>query len=211
MRIRPSKMRVIAGRFKGHILKMPKGVKIRPSSQKVKEALFGILDKEICGASFLELFAGSGNTGIEALSRGAKVVVFVENNRLCIRSIGENLRRIGIRYSYGLKGLDAGKEVCAILLPLDAERVIKVFCQRKQKFDFVFLDPPYYQDVELKNCLIKICHYDILFPRSLVIAEHNKSLFFPHLLVGLRLMFTKGYGDTALSFYQKGDKKCRKK
>lgn len=180
-------MRVIAGKFKGRQLNLPKGVKIRPTSEKAKEALFNILGEKIRAASFLELFAGSGNIGIEALSRGVDSVTFVENNRLCIKTIEANLRHISS---------------CAKILPFDAERAIETLYQRKQKFDLVFLDPPYYQD-RLKNCLIKICHYDILKPRSWVVAEHNKRQDLPKSLLKLKLMFTKRYGDTALSFYQK--------
>lgn len=180
---------------------MPQGVTIRPTKDMVKEALFSILGKKVCAASFLELFAGSGSIGIEAKSRGAKVVTFVENNRLCIRAIEANLRRMGIT---------------AALLPLDAERAVKVLDQKRQKFDFIFLDPPYYQDKprpcvqgrdKLKNCLIKICHYDILKPHSLVIAEHSKRQILPQQLVTLRLKLTKRYGDAVLSFYQKGAKR----
>ena len=179
-------MRVIAGKFKGYILKMPKGVKIRPTKDMVKEALFSILGKKVYGASFLELFAGSGSIGIEAKSRGAGVVTFVENNCLCIRAIKANLKRMGIT---------------AALLPLDVERAVKVLDQKRQKFDFIFLDPPYYQD-KLKNCLIKICRYDILKTCSLVIAEHSKREILPHLLPKLKAMFTKRYGEAVLTFYQ---------
>jgi len=206
-------MQIIAGKFKGHIIKLPKlachakgragrGVKIRPTSQKVKAALFNVLGGKIEGASFLELFAGSGNIGIEAASRGAGVLTLVESNRFCIRTIEENLRHIGMRYSYGLAGLDAGKGTGTILLPLDAERALRLLCQKGRKFDFLFLDPPYYQD-KLKNCLIKVCSYDILKSRSLVIAEHSKGEILPPVFSGLRLMLTKRYGDTILSFYEK--------
>jgi len=184
-------MKVIAGRFKGRQLTMPKGAKIRPSSQKVKEALFNILGQEISGASFLELFAGSGNIGIEGLSRGAACVTFVENNRLCIRAIKDNLKRLG---------------VSAEVLSLDAERAIELLGQKGERFDFVFLDPPYYQD-KLKNCLIKLNSYDILGPHSYVIAEHNKREALPQQLPKLRLMFTKSYGDAVLSFYQRKGKR----
>ncbi|MCQ9208245.1 MAG: 16S rRNA (guanine(966)-N(2))-methyltransferase RsmD [Omnitrophica bacterium] len=183
-------MRVIAGKFKGRILKMPKGAKIRPSSQKIKAALFNILGEQIHGASFLELFAGSGNIGIEALSHGAVKVTFVERNRLCIKAIQSNLKRLGLE---------------AEILSFDVERAIHLLKQKGEKFDFVFLDPPYYED-KLKNCLIKLGRYDILRPHSYVIAEHNKREVLPEQLPRLKLMFTKRYGDAALSFYRKEGK-----
>ena len=205
-------MRVIAGEFRGRLLKTPKGLKIRPTSEKVKQALFNILGQRVSGAQFLELFAGTGSIGIEARSRGAETITFVENNRLCLRTIEENLRHLGIRSSHGLKGLNLEKEASALLLAFDAEEAIQALYQKKQKFDFIFLDPHYYQDKprpctqerdKLKNCLIKMCRYDILKPRSLVIAEHNKKQILPQQLPALRIMFTKTYGDAALSFYQK--------
>ncbi len=179
-------MRIIAGKLKGHRLETPRGVNIRPSSQKAKKALFDILGEKIRGASFLELFAGSGNIGIEAKSRGAKSVFFVENNRSCIKVIKANLRRLGI---------------CAQVLPFDAEKAIEVFYKKKQKFDIVFLDPPYYKN-ELKNTLKKVSLYDILQPHSYLIAEHNKKQVLPQQIHSLRLIFSRSYGDSAFSFYQ---------
>ena len=222
-------MRVIAGKFKGRVLKMPRGIKIRPTSQKVKEALFCILGKELCGASFLELFAGSGNIGIEAKSRGAEKVFFVENNRMCVKTIESNLTRLRIPYNYGLRAQKIKKEASVTLIPLDVERALKMLYRRREKFDFVFLDPPYYQTQARKspstitlsdfrsgmafilsyttrNSLIKTCLYDILKPHSYVIAEHHKKQILPQQILRLRLMFTKSYGDTALSFYQKEGK-----
>ena len=195
-------MRIIAGKFKGRILKIPKGLKVHPTQDAVKEALFNILGARVSGASFLELFAGSGNVGMEALSRGAKTVYFVENNPLCLKTIEENLKRIGIACSYGFVLPKDQKQVAARLLPFNAEEAISQFCQKKQKFDIVFLDPPYYRD-KAKNCLIKIYHYDILRPRSWVIIEHNKQQILPHLLLKLRLISSKRYGETVLSFYKK--------
>lgn len=164
-------------------------MKIRPTSQKVKEALFSILGSQIYKVSFLELFAGSGSVGIEAISRGAGQVFFVENNRLCIKAIEENLRSLGLTHS------------SVTLLPFAAERAIKALARKRQRLDFVFLDPPYYED-KLKKSLIKLSFYDILNPRSRVIAEHNRKQVLPQQLSGLKLMFTKTYGDTALSFYK---------
>lgn len=192
-------MRVVAGIYKGRILNSPKGVEIRLTSQKVKQALFSILGQGISGSSFLDLFAGSGSVGIEAKSRGAKQVYLAENNRVCIRTIEENLGKLKIQ------------EGQIRLLPVDVEVAIKLLERRKQKFDFVFLDPPYNKGQpysytqgrsKLKNSLINLSRYDILDAQSVVIVEHAKSDVLPHLLGRLRLMFSKQYGDTVLSFYQ---------
>lgn len=199
-------MRVISGKFKGRILKVPRGLRIRPTSQKVKEALFDILGKQINNASFLELFAGSGSIGIEAKSRGAGSIFLVESKRSCIEAIRKNLVQLNILYNYGLKPQNSKKQADVTLLPIDVERALQTLSQKGVKFDFVFLDPPYFQD-KLKNSLIKICHYDIVSVRSYVIAEHHKDEILPHLLLTLRLMFTRRYGDAALSFYQKEGKR----
>jgi len=184
-------MRIISGRFKGHVLKVPKGVEIRPTSEKVKKALFDILGAAISGASFLELFAGTGSVGLEAKSRGAARVFFVENNRICIKTIKENLAKLRLL-----------REPDVVLLPMDVDEALALLHQKSDKFDFIFLDPPYAQK-HLKNSLIKIAQYDILNPRSYVIAEYRKEQILPQGLAKLKLMFTKRYGDTALSFYEK--------
>lgn len=194
-------MRVIAGKYKGLLLTLPKGTEIRPTAQKVKEALFNILGGAIEGGSFLELFAGSGAVGIEALSRGAGAVVFAEKDRDCLKAIDKNLRQLGVPFNYGL-----GKEHLPVLiLPFEAERAVELLHREKARFDLVFLDPPYYQD-ELKNCLLKICRYDILKPSALVIAEHRKTEILPEQFPLLTLMVAKRYGDTVLSFYKKAEK-----
>lgn len=194
-------MRVIAGRFKGRILDNPQGVKMRPTSQKVKEALFDILGSQIYDSSFLELFAGSGSIGLEALSRGAKKVVFVENNRLCLKTIKENLTRLKLLYNYAGKPRNTKERFSLTILPWDSEKAIQRLWQEGEKFNFVFLDPPYYEN-QLKNSLIKICRYDILKPHSLVIAEHNKKETLAQLPLILKVTFTRRYGDTVLSFFQ---------
>ncbi len=192
---------MIGGRFKGRLIEAPKGVRLRPTKDIAKQALFNILSDKVPGGSFLELFAGSGSVGIEALSREAEEVVFVENNRLAIKSIAKNLQNIGVEYSYGLGKRKAKKHIRARLLYLDARKAVSLLGEKKEKFDLIFLDPPYYMD-KLETNLLKICHYDILRPHSLVIAEHNQRQILPQQIAMLRLMFSKRYGDTILSFYQ---------
>ncbi len=180
-------MRVGSGKFKARALKVP--AKIRPTSQMVKKALFDILGDKITDSSFLELFAGSGNVGIEALSRGAKSVTFVEADRICAKVIAGNLKQLGL-----------GLEVK--ILTRQADKALSILAGQGAKFDLIFLDPPYRQN-RLKNSLINITQYDILSPQSWVIAEHYKTEVLPQELPGLNLEFTKKYGDAALSFYRK--------
>ncbi|MBN3037817.1 MAG: 16S rRNA (guanine(966)-N(2))-methyltransferase RsmD [Candidatus Omnitrophica bacterium] len=195
-------MRIITGKFKNRALRMPKGAKIRPTSEMVKKAIFDILGPVVVDSSFLELFAGSGNVGIEALSRGAREVVFVDNDRRCMRSVEENLKSLNMAYIYGLDEKAASNKTAIKLLPFDAQRALEVLSDRGCKFDIAFLDPPYGED-NLKNCLIKISRCDILNARCLVVAEHSTRDVIPQRFSNLTLLSSKEYGDSTLSFYQK--------
>lgn len=180
-------MQIITGRFRGRIIKMPSG--IRPTENKVRKAVFDILS-DINGLSFLELFAGSGAVGLEALSQGAKEAVFVENNSKCIRVIKDNLSALGC-----LKFRVIGQE---------ATRAIEGFYKHKQSFDIIFLDPPYYKD-GLKKALQILSAYDILTPNGYIIAQHFKKENLPEAMGDLILFKQARYGDTALSFYKMKD------
>lgn len=178
-------MRIISGKYRGRIIKLPK--KIRPTQDKVRKALFDILS-DIKGLSFLELFAGSGAVGLEALSQGAKEVVFAEKDRRCVEKIKQNLSVLGF----------SGSRV----LGLAASEAIKQLDQAGGKFDIVFLDPPYYQDVA-KKTLQTLVSYDILADNALVVVQHFKKDSLPDKLGVLNLFRQSRYGDTVLSFYNK--------
>ena len=185
-------MRIISGRGKGRILKSPSVKKIRLTSDRVKEALFNILGERIVEAYFLELFAGSGSVGIEALSRGAKAVVFVDSNNQCIRTIKENLEHLGF-----------GTCTKAVtLLRLDAFKAITFLHKQRQKFNIIFLDPPYYRGW-VKKSLINLARYDILKRNGVIVAEHSRRDSLPQNIEGLRLIQQRRYSDTILSFYKK--------
>lgn len=177
-------MRVISGKYKGRIIKMPKG--IRPTQDKVRKALFDILG-DVKGLSFLELFAGSGAVGLEALSQGAKQVVFVEEDQKCQEAIRKNLFVIGL----------SGYRV----IGLDAIGAIKRLKQNNEKFDIIFLDPPYYRKLA-KKTLKTLVSYDILAPNGFIIVQHFKKNSLSNVVGDLKLFKQKRYGDTVLSFYK---------
>lgn len=187
-------MRIIAGRFRSRRIISPRGVEMRPTSDRVKESLFGILGEFIAGKNALDLFGGTGNLGIEALSRGAKSCVFVDNNPRCIAVIKKNLESLGIK---------AQTEVVF----KDAFKYIKDAINKGIAFDLVFLDPPYYKDL-IKKSLIMLDNYNIIMDLSYIIAEHHKrdDLPGPDELKNLKLCRQERYGGTFLSFY-KGAKK----
>ncbi|NQS75335.1 MAG: 16S rRNA (guanine(966)-N(2))-methyltransferase RsmD [Peptococcaceae bacterium] len=180
--------RVIAGSAKKRKLKTPAGLVVRPTSDRVKEALFNILGDCVINSSFLDLFAGSGNIGIEALSRGAASVIFVETNSKALHIIKENLRVTGfVEKSQLIRG-----EVTAVLTQLG----------RKNKlFNIIFLDPPYLKDYEAST-LTGIIRHRLLEADGMVVVESSKGHHLPRKIEELILVRQERYGDTLLSFYR---------
>ncbi len=209
-------MRVISGYFKGLNLKMPKG--IRPTSDKVKEALFDVLGQSVAEAAVLDLFAGSGALGLEALSRGAKRIAFVDNNPRCIKAIEQNLTSLQLipNVVTSRETLRDAEETLqrktsfgkAYNLPLitnlyclDAFKAINLLARKKQHFDLILLDPPYYKGLA-KKTLITIAQNGILTENAFVVAEHYKKDELLPEIGNLTLLKIKTYGDTFLSFFQ---------
>jgi 16S rRNA (guanine(966)-N(2))-methyltransferase RsmD len=180
-------LRIIAGIAKGRRLKVGTGWEIRPTPAKIREALFNILGSEIRGSYFLDLFAGSGAIGIEALSRGASRVIFVDKFTRAIRLIQHNLSLCGFKQGVDLYHLD----VFRALAKMQAER---------EKFDFIFLDPPYRTDLVART-LETLNRLDIFQPGGKVIAEHPSRESLPAEYDKLMLRGVYRFGDTALSFY----------
>ncbi len=179
-------MRIISGKFRSRNIRMPEG--IRPTQDRVRKSLFDILKLCIEGAKFLDLFAGSGIVGIEALSRGAKEVVFVENESRCLKTIEANLSSLGV----------SAKNVVAA----DADKFIERMHCLHHKFDLIFLDPPYYEEAA-KKTLQTLGAYDILTAYGLVIVQHYKKDQLPENSGKLVLWRMAKYGQTILSFYRK--------
>lgn len=178
-------MRIISGSLKGAALHAPRGLSVRPTSDKVREALFDILQNQIAGASFLDLFAGVGTVGLEALSRGAERAGFVEKDSKSLRFLEENLKtlRLGDRASI------YRADVLAFLSR-----------PRGGPYDIVFADPPYGSDV-LKKALPRIAANDIITPETWVIVEHHHKQNFEGKTDDLRLFRQRRYGESVLSFY----------
>ena len=164
---------------------MPQG--IRPTQDKVRKAVFDILG-DIEGLEFLDLFAGSGAVGFEALSRGAKGVVLVETNSESIGAIKENM--------------DMLKAENCIVYPSDSQKVIENLHKSRKTFDVIFFDPPYRFDLA-KKTLQTLEAYDILSPDGLIVAQHFKTENLPECLGVLSLIRQYKYSDTLLSIYRK--------
>ncbi|HHP50680.1 MAG TPA: 16S rRNA (guanine(966)-N(2))-methyltransferase RsmD [Moorella mulderi] len=178
-------MRIIGGSLKGFKLKVPKGISTRPSSEKVRSALFNIIGPRIRDSLFLDLFAGSGAVGLEALSRGARKAVFVENSRLALQCLEDNLAR---------SGLTCRGEI----LPLDVRQALSLLQKRGDRFDFIFLDPPYGQGWAT---LILPRLASLLSPGGEIIWEGERREEVSE-VQGLKLKDRRVYGDTALNFYR---------
>jgi 16S rRNA (guanine966-N2)-methyltransferase len=184
-------MRIVAGTFRSRRLRSLKGLALRPTSDRLRETLFNILGTRVAGSRFLDLFAGTGAIGIEALSRGAAFAVFVENHAAAVRLIRENLASLEIES--GVQVLAA--EVAAAIRKL--ERV------PDDGFDFVFLDPPYTQEKEYEETLRALEASSLAGKSTIVIAEHRKTFELPAALGRLERVRILRQGDAALSFYRK--------
>jgi 16S rRNA (guanine966-N2)-methyltransferase len=179
-------MRIISGNSKGKRLKAPKGQTLRPTSDRVKESIFNILGREIKGKTVLDLFAGTGNLGIEALSRGAARAVFIEKGRQAIRVIEKNLSQCGMW---------ARSEI----IQKDVHRAIGVLEQRGDCFDLVFMDPPYERGL-VGPTLKKLQSHRIYHEGSVVVIEHDRREPLPDLREPWTLTLQRRIGDTLLSF-----------
>lgn len=180
-------LRVISGTAKKRRLRVPRGLEVRPTADRVKEALFNILGGLVLGCSFLDLFAGTGNIGIEALSRGAASAVFVEKNNKNIRVVKENL---------AITGLDTS----ARLICQDVADALSLLGREGQRFDIIFLDPPYLKDFEM-DALVGIADHCLLKPDGMVIIESSKEDHLPRNVALIKMIRQERYGDTLLSFY----------
>ena len=177
-------MRVIAGKAKGIQLKTPEGMLTRPTTDRVKEALFSILQFDLPGTRVLDLFGGTGQLGIEALSRGAREAVFVDAREEACRLIRENLKRTGF----------TGKVVRGDYLTYLA--------QCREKFNIIFLDPPY-AEVFLENALNRITEIDILQSGGIIVAERPLGKELPWEFEGFTRSRDYKYGKILLTFYRK--------
>jgi len=179
-------MRIISGTSKGRKLVTPKRYSLRPTSDRVKESLFNILGSEIQGKVVLDLFAGTGNLGIEALSRGAKRVIFVEKGRQALRLIKTNIDQFGLA--------DRSE-----ILPRDVNRAIGILKQREECFDLILMDPPYEKGL-IQRTLMKLNTHPIYHGDSILVIEHNRREPLPHIPEGWNLVRQQKIGDTLLSF-----------
>ena len=182
-------MRVISGTYRGLHLDSLKGGNLRPTSDQMRETLFDVLGPGVEGATFLDAYAGSGAVGIEALSRGAREVVFIEHHRPAQQLIRRNLQALGIKAGYYL----IRSTVATGFERLEAEG---------SQFNYVFLDPPYKEIGEYHHVLRLLGRWHLLDSRSLVIAEHSRHCLLEEEYGTLHRDRLIRHGDAQLGFYR---------
>ncbi|HEY3373997.1 MAG TPA: 16S rRNA (guanine(966)-N(2))-methyltransferase RsmD [Candidatus Aquicultor sp.] len=182
-------MRVIAGSAKGRRLAAPKGMSIRPTADRVKESIFNIVGQEVVDAVVLDVFAGTGNLGIEALSRGADKAYFIDSSDEAIATIKKNLDNTGF--------IDK-----AVIMKSQAERAVKQLAAEALTFDLIFLDPPYRISVSFLDAILFNLACQALRPDGLLVLEHDAKGEVRG-IEGLVLISTRLYGDTAVSLYRR--------
>ncbi len=182
-------LRVISGSAKGLKLQTLEGMNTRPTTDRVKENLFNILSPYIEGSKVLDLFAGSGSLGIEALSRGAESAVFADQNEKCTEIIISNLKHTSLEHK------------SEVFLG-DAQLILKKLSQHGKKFDIIFLDPPYNKGI-IPEILLILQEYDILEDRFIIAAEAAIEDELPRELGKIIISRSQPYGKTKLTFFKR--------
>ncbi|MBC1434617.1 16S rRNA (guanine(966)-N(2))-methyltransferase RsmD [Paenilisteria rocourtiae] len=181
-------MRVIAGGRKGHHLKAVPGTNTRPTTDKIKESLFSIIGPFFDGEKVLDLFAGSGGLGIEALSRGASECVFIDQAQAAIKTVHLNVAACHL-------------EEQAHIFRNEAKRALKVLAKNEWVFDLVFLDPPYKKQ-QLEQLMMSLSEHELVADGALVICEHDTDAMLPDIVAAFKKTREERYGITVLSIFE---------
>ncbi len=179
-------MRVISGKVRGMSLNTPRGSLTRPTADRVKEAMFSIIQTDVPGSRILDLFGGTGQLGIEAISRGAKWAVFVDSNESACKLIKNNIIKVGFE--------NEAQVICS-----DYANFLK---KSTEKFDIIFLDPPY-AEVFLENSLKMITEIDILQSGGIIVSERPFGKVLELDLPGFVRSKDYKYGQTVLTLFRK--------
>lgn len=184
-------MRIIGGRCRGMRLVSVPGTTTRPTADRVREALFNILAPWVPGARVLDLYAGTGALGIEALSRGAQEAVFVERQPRVVQVLRANLRHTGLAPLARVRVGDAAREIIRL-------------ARHGERFDLVFMDPPYGRGLA-RDTLLTLGGTHLVAPGGWVVVEHEVREEMPARAENLANVRTVRYGDTVLAFYRPAD------
>jgi 16S rRNA (guanine(966)-N(2))-methyltransferase RsmD len=180
-------MRITGGQARGIPLRAPKGSRVRPTSDKVRKALFDTIGDRIHDAVVLDLFAGTGAVGIEALSRGARRAVLVERDTVAARTISINIDKT-----------NSSEEVD--VLREDFRSALKKLGLQGEVFDLVFIDPPYESNL-IEEAVEALASSRLISGNTLIVVEHFRKTEPPTAIAGMPLVQTRNYGQTSLSYY----------
>jgi len=181
---------IIAGALKGQRLVTPRGHRTRPTADQVRIALMDTLMPYLPGARFLDVFAGAGGVGLEALSRGAERAVFVERDADAVKALHKNVAALGVR-------------AAARVVPLDAGRALNRLAADGERFELVFVDPPYEAGLG-ESTLLRLGTAGLTAPDAIVVAQHFTK-HAPHERIGALTAFrTRRFGETTLTFFRAG-------
>ena len=181
-------MRVISGKARGLKLNAPKNDDVRPTTDRVKESLFNIINPYIMDSHILDLFAGTGSLGIECLSRGANKCIFVDNSKESINIVKSNIKKARVENE-------------SIVLNLDFKSAVNSLALKNEKFDVIFMDPPYYKNM-FSDALGGIDNNNLLKEDGIIVVEHDTKDEFPENIGRLYKNREKKYGNTTLTFYK---------
>ncbi|MBF0117349.1 MAG: 16S rRNA (guanine(966)-N(2))-methyltransferase RsmD [Desulfobacterales bacterium] len=179
-------MRIIGGDLKRRTLSSVKGIQTRPTSDKLREAIFNIISSDVCGTIVVDLFAGTGALGLEALSRGSDFALFIDNNKTSLGVIEKNIQALGLTAKTKIQCWD-------ILKNLSCLKLIEA------KFDIVFMDPPYNKNI-IQPALVNLYNSNHIKKESLIIIEHSVLEPIPTNFNGFELTDQRKYGKTLVSF-----------
>lgn len=181
-------MRIIAGKLRGKVLKSPKDEKVRPTLDRVKEAIFSMITPNIRNAQVLDLFAGSGALGLETLSRGAEFVTFVDMDKESIKLVKDNINLCNAQEN-------------SRVLYMGAKEAFGQASNKGWKFDIIFMDPPY--EGEIAKKVLQECDFNIIMnERSIIIVETDVKELTEDEIGGLVKIKEKVYGQTRISIYK---------
>ncbi len=182
-------MRVISGYARGKRLKAPSGLHTRPITDMIKEALFNVWGPDIAESRVLDLFAGSGSVGIEALSRGAAQAVFVDNDRNAVKVITENLRHCGFGNGYELYNNDVF-------------RAVDIFLRERRCFDYIYIDPPFTEDRLFDRVMMVLGETELLDREGILVIRTRRKRELAPTFGKLTKYREKNYGESTLHHYR---------
>jgi 16S rRNA (guanine966-N2)-methyltransferase len=181
-------VRVISGTARGKRLQAPRGMDTRPITDMIKEALFNVIGSSIKGASLLDLFAGSGSVGIEALSRGARLTIFIDNSNDAIRVIKKNLKNCGFK-----DGFEVYRN--------DVFRALEILAKRNARFDYIYVDPPFTVEAIFEPLLKTLDRLPLLAPNGRIIIRTPRRMHLAAELKSLEEYRVNNYGESTLHYY----------